>query len=233
MFGKLRDTSAKTKAQLNGQLTGPQAPQNPADEPPVGEPVAAGPSAPEEATEPQDALTLNTMCVCGHTRREHHGLRMEVTGRCLECDCVEFGRAVQTPESREQMVEKIRAGLAQVERLQEIVAGLPARVSGQVLDRQQWLDLQHDFCGEELVHSVNVQVGGSAGAEQDLAGAELAPRSAQLRVRHCRDATIVSIQRVELYVGVREAMLVIAPGDDPIERWEVLWRGKLDLPARA
>ncbi len=233
MFGKLRDTSAKTKAPLNGQLPGPQASRNPADEPPAAESPGGGPSAPEEATEPQEALTLSTMCVCGHTRREHHGLRMEITGRCLECDCAEFGRAVPTPESREQMVEKIRAGLAQVERLQEIVAGLPVRVGGQVLDRQQWLALRRDFCGEELVHSVDVQVGGSAGAELDLTGAELAPSSAQLRIRHCRDATIVSIQRVELYVGVKEAMLVVALEDDPIERWEVLWRGKLDLPARA
>jgi hypothetical protein len=241
MFEKLRDTRAKTKAQLNGQLTGPvahpTAAHHTAEEPRAGESpaveMAAGErSAREGATQTQEALTLSTMCACGHTRRDHHGLRIEVTGPCLECDCEEFARADETPESRERMMDRIRAGLEQVERLQEIVAGLPTKVNGEVLNRQQWLALRHDFCGEELVHSINVQVGDGGGVNLDFAGAEL-PSAAQLRIRHCRRATIVSIQRVGLYVGVKEAMLVVALGDDPIERWEVLWRGKLDPAARA
>ena len=61
---------------------------------------------------------------------------MEVTGPCLECGCEEFRRARAAPESHEQMMEKIRAALDQVERLQEIVARLRAQLSDGALNRR-------------------------------------------------------------------------------------------------
>ena len=103
MFEKRR--AAKAKAQTGGGT----------DTPPGGavRPEEGG-SAPE-----QEARTLSTTCACGHTRKDHTGVRMEVNGRCLECDCEEFRRASETPESHEQMLERARAALARVERLQE------------------------------------------------------------------------------------------------------------------
>jgi hypothetical protein len=70
----------------------------------------------------EDALTLSTMCCCGHPRKEHRGLRMEVAGPCLECGCDAFARAGLKPEPSEQTM--INARLDQVERLQRIVARL-------------------------------------------------------------------------------------------------------------
>jgi hypothetical protein len=88
---------------------------------------------PEQTREP---LTLGTMCVCGHARREHRGLRMQATGPCLECDCEQFARenepagsdepeaaeSDEAAESEEQLLDRIRAALERVERMQETIA---------------------------------------------------------------------------------------------------------------
>jgi hypothetical protein len=79
-------------------------------------------------------LTLGTICECGHTRKYHRGLRMEVKGCCLECDCEEFMRAPAAPDSSAQMTENIRAALVQVERLRQSVASLRVQLSDQPLN---------------------------------------------------------------------------------------------------
>ncbi|MGO9490265.1 MAG: hypothetical protein ACLQBB_14730 [Solirubrobacteraceae bacterium] len=191
-----------------------------------------------DGTPGQETLTLNTTCTCGHMRRDHQGLRMEVAGPCLECGCGEFRRASRAPESNDHIIERIRAGLDQVEHLQEIVAGLHPQAGDEVLNREEWLALQRDFCGEELVHSTHLEVEWNGGDDREFAGrdsigAECSPTSPRLLIRHCRRVMIVSIERVQLYVGVQEAMLVLALGTRPVERWRVLWRGRLDLLAQA
>ncbi len=83
----------------------------------------------EEAAPAHDGLTLGTMCACGHTRRYHRGLRMEVTGPCLECGCDEFTSGGVSGSSDEELMARIRAGLEQVARLQRIVARLRRQLS--------------------------------------------------------------------------------------------------------
>jgi predicted nucleic acid-binding Zn-ribbon protein len=68
------------------------------------------------------------MCACGHVRKHHRGLRIEVTGACLKCGCEEFRRTSTPPDPRGEMMENIRAGLEQVARLQAIVADLRTRL---------------------------------------------------------------------------------------------------------
>jgi len=186
----------------------------------------------EEVASARDVLTLSTVCTCGHTRREHRGPRMEVADSCLECSCEEFTWARGAPESDEQLIEKLRAGLDRVERLQEIVAGLGSQIDDQTLDREEWLAWRRDFCGEELLAGTNVANNGNGNSNVDRAGAELPPIVAQLHVCHCQHATIVSIGRAELYVGVKEAVFVVAEGDTP-QRWNVVWRGTLNALAHA
>ncbi|MGP0101244.1 MAG: hypothetical protein ACLPUT_06460 [Solirubrobacteraceae bacterium] len=101
-------------------LTGPAAGR------PTEEPPAEGRIARERATEAQETLTLETPCACGHTRRDHRGLRIEVAGSCLECECEEFRSGGETPDSHEQTMKRIRTALDRVERLQEIAARLRA-----------------------------------------------------------------------------------------------------------
>jgi hypothetical protein len=84
---------------------------DPAEKPPAGE---------------HEALTLGTMCACGHERRDHRGLYMQATGPCLECGCEEFMRASAPPDLHRQEMDKIRAALDQLERLQAVVARLRA-----------------------------------------------------------------------------------------------------------
>ena len=79
----------------------------------------------EQAPEPEDPLTLATMCACGHRRKDHRGLHMEAKGPCLECDCQEFTRERAEPRSHEQTVEG-RAALGQVQEAREILASLRA-----------------------------------------------------------------------------------------------------------
>lgn len=193
----------------------------------AGERLAEERLAGEELADAQEALTLNTMCACGHTRRDHTGLRMEVNGRCLECGCEVFRRASEAPGPYEQMTERIRAALDQVERLQETVAGPRAQVSDEGLGREEWLALRRELCGEDALQLTSVDVGESSDVNLDFAGAELPPSPPQLRIRHSRRATIVTIERLALYVGAQEAMLALALGDFPIQRWRVLWRGTL------
>jgi hypothetical protein len=113
VFEKRR--AAKAKAQLDEEPTGLSK-----------EPPAEWFARRKGDVPAQEALIVSTMCACGHTRKDHMGLQMEVKGRCLGCDCEEFRRASETPESHEQMMERVRAALARVERLQEAVVGLRA-----------------------------------------------------------------------------------------------------------
>ncbi len=70
----------------------------------------------------QRSLTLSTACTCGHPRRDHLGLRMDIGGPCLECDCQEFTRVNDT-------LVRLRAAVAQAERLQETASGIRARLT--------------------------------------------------------------------------------------------------------
>ena len=63
-------------------------------------------------------LTLDTGCACGHTRRDHTGLRMDVNGRCLECECVQF-EPLSAEGSEADVLERIRAAIARVDLLRE------------------------------------------------------------------------------------------------------------------
>jgi hypothetical protein len=78
--------------------------------------------------------TLSTMCACGHKRKDHHGLRIEAKGSCLECGCPEF-RPPRAGQERYDGVEKIRAALAQIESAQAIVASLRAQLEAGDSDR--------------------------------------------------------------------------------------------------
>ena len=109
MFRKRRATRAQ--AQEDEQPTGL------AEDPPGGER-----SVREEETPGEDALTLSTMCACGHIRKDHGGMRMEACGPCLVCDCDEFRPVNET-------LEKLRALLTQVERLQEIAGSLRGQMN--------------------------------------------------------------------------------------------------------
>ena len=109
MFGQRRAT--KVQAQKDGQPTGL------AEDPPVD-----GRPAPEEESTGRDAFTLSTMCHCGHMRKDHRGMRMDICGACWECDCDEFG-PVSGP------LEKVRALLVRVERLQDSAARLRGQMN--------------------------------------------------------------------------------------------------------
>jgi hypothetical protein len=80
----------------------------------------------EQAAPAEEPLTLATLCACGHTRKDHQGLRMEATGRCLECSCEEFNCARADPQSREQMTDEIHAALDQLQGARETLASLRA-----------------------------------------------------------------------------------------------------------
>jgi hypothetical protein len=181
-----------------------------------------------QAARPQaETLTLAAACVCGHTRRDHRGLRIESAGACLECDCHEFRWARDAQESHVEMIDTIRAALERVERVQEIVAGLRPHGDGELLDREQWLALRRDFCGEELLHAMNGANGRNGAGEPELAASERFSSAAQLQVRRHRRATVVSIESLELCIGAHEAMLVVGVGARPVARWKVAWRGEL------
>ncbi len=72
------------------------------------------------------ALTLDTWCLCGHTRREHTGMRMDAKGRCLECECEEFGQGQAGGDTDEETIARINAAIARVDHLIEAVAAVQA-----------------------------------------------------------------------------------------------------------
>src|ERR1700688_2043013 len=78
--------------------------------------------------------TLSTMCACGHKRKDHHGLRIEAKGSCLECGCPEF-RPPRAAQERYDRIEKSRAALDQIESAQAIVARLRAQLEAGGSDR--------------------------------------------------------------------------------------------------
>ena len=119
MFGKRR--AANAKARRHEELADHWAPELP-----LGGLPPDVRSARKENLPAQKERTLDTMCACGHTRRDHTGLRMDVDGRCLECDCAEFREASETPELHVEMMQRIRAAIAQVERMHEICGRLRA-----------------------------------------------------------------------------------------------------------
>jgi hypothetical protein len=172
---------ARAKAQSDDEPVGPAEERSPPESPAGG-----------EAAQPGHSLELSAICACGHARRDHRGLRIEVTGPCLECACEAFRPAHDAAPTSEQIIQRVRAGIDRVERLQESVGALSAQVSEETLDREELLALQREFCG----------------------------------------ATVVSVDRVGLYVGAQEAMLVLGLGNCPFERWRLLWRGAFDSAAR-
>jgi len=91
-----------------------------------GRPSPDLPTARQGEVGAQEGRTLDTMCACGHTRRDHTGLRMEVDGHCLECECRTFSPAGERQNASEEMIERMRAAIARVERIQELAEGLRA-----------------------------------------------------------------------------------------------------------
>jgi hypothetical protein len=89
-----------------------------------GSPSPDPPPARDGEVGAQEARTLDTMCACGHARRDHTGLRIEVDGRCLACGCRAFTPASERQNATEEMIERMRAAIAQVERIQELAEGL-------------------------------------------------------------------------------------------------------------
>jgi len=73
---------------------------------------------------PPPAIALKLLCACGHPRRDHRGLRLEISGNCLECSCQGFVPADGTVESDEQLLDRIRAALDRATRIEQIVADL-------------------------------------------------------------------------------------------------------------
>jgi hypothetical protein len=73
---------------------------------------------------PPPAIALNLSCLCGHSRRDHRGLRLEISGACLECSCEAFEPTHGAMESDEQLRERVHAALDRVRLMEEIVATL-------------------------------------------------------------------------------------------------------------
>jgi hypothetical protein len=91
--------------------------------------------------------TLETVCTCGHPRRDHTGMRMEANGRCLRCACERFMSADDPPSEDEEILQRMRAMIERVESIQSITdamrshagrvgagAALNGRERGQALD---------------------------------------------------------------------------------------------------
>jgi hypothetical protein len=93
-------------------------------EPIQGSAPPAPPTDRQRAVAATQQRTLDTMCACGHTRRDHTGLRIEVDGRCLECGCQAFTPARETDNGSEEMIERMQAAIAQVDRIRELAEGL-------------------------------------------------------------------------------------------------------------
>jgi hypothetical protein len=105
-------------------------------------PGDGGRASREDAVREWEALTLNTPCECGHTRKSHHGLSMDAAGSCLECACEEFTRLPPGPVPYEQVMELIDAWRDQVEELYDLLASLRAQLEPpQELRRRRRLPL--------------------------------------------------------------------------------------------
>jgi len=89
-----------------------------------GTPSPIAPGAGQGQVAAPEPRTLDTMCSCGHTRRDHTGLRIEIDGRCLECGCRAFTAAGEDQNASEEMIERMQAAIARVERIQELAEGL-------------------------------------------------------------------------------------------------------------
>ena len=76
---------------------------------------------------PPPAIALNLSCMCEHPRLDHRGLRLEISGNCLECGCQGFVPAHGTAESDEQLRGRIRAALDRATCMEQIVANLRSR----------------------------------------------------------------------------------------------------------
>ncbi len=115
MFTKRRDGRAELTSEQLAVGVGLELaePELPATQPPSNGHQAA-------------AITLDTWCLCGHTRREHMGMHMDAKGRCLECECGEFGQAHAAAESDEETVARINAAIERVDRLIEAAAAIRA-----------------------------------------------------------------------------------------------------------
>jgi hypothetical protein len=116
MFRRRR--AAEVQAQREEQAAGREAPES-----------IQGSASPDSVTDREEARarkkrTLDTMCSCGHTRRDHMGLRIEVDGRCLECGCEAFTAAREGDNGSEEMIERMQAAIAQVERIRQLAEGL-------------------------------------------------------------------------------------------------------------
>jgi hypothetical protein len=57
---------------------------------------------------------------------DHTGLRMEVSGHCLQCACHRFSRAGEPPDTDDQTVARIRAAIEKADRMQLVAAELLA-----------------------------------------------------------------------------------------------------------
>jgi hypothetical protein len=79
-----------------------------------------------QAPRAESPLTLESPCACGHTRLDHTGLRLEVSGRCLQCTCRRFSRAGDPPDTDEATIARIRAAIEKAERMQRVAAELLA-----------------------------------------------------------------------------------------------------------
>src|ERR1700756_5137223 len=112
MFRRRRATDAEAQREQ-------QAVDSEAGGLPGGPPSAIAPGARQEEVAVPEPRTLDTMCSCGHTRRDHTGLRIEIDGRCLECGCQAFTAAGESQNASAEMIERMQAAIARVERIQE------------------------------------------------------------------------------------------------------------------
>jgi hypothetical protein len=117
MFRRRRATGAE--AQREQQAVDREAPGL-AD----GRPLPTAPEAHLGEVAVREPRTLDTVCSCGHTRRDHTGLRIEIDGRCLECGCPAFTSAGERQNAPVEVIERMQAAIARVERIQELAEGL-------------------------------------------------------------------------------------------------------------
>jgi hypothetical protein len=222
---RFRDRFSRT--QSTSRAASLEEPEDPIEQLAVdtAEALAGGSPTTSGTVEGDSSVTLDTRCSCGHQRRDHRGLRLEVRGPCLRCSCEEFGRGSAVPDADAAVLRRIQAGLEQIERLNEVVSKLRAGAKQKVLRRSEWLALQRDFCGEEIIdfaHGMPLESG------PDLDSASIASTRPQMRVWPGKRATVISIQdRIWLFARGEEAMVVVSEEDSPPETLRLLWRGKL------